>query len=102
MKKPNLNLQSGSELVVVIVIVAIIGGIYWWLWSTKTQSDHEARAFGREMINRLTVKHDLNYFSSNLSPQARLDMPPSVQKGMMEKLTSMGAPAQPIKIDENI
>ena len=102
MKKPNSNLRRGSGLVVIIILVCVIGGIYWWLWNTKKQSDHDARVFGREIINRLTVQHDLSFFRNNLSPQARLDMPPSVQQGMIEKLTSMGVPAQPIKIEENI
>ncbi len=104
MKNPNRSnwQRRGEGLVVVIILVAIVGGIAWWLFSTKKQSDREARAFGRDMIERLAVKHDVAFFASNLGPQAKLDYPPSTQQMVQQKLTGMGTPAQPIKIDENI
>ncbi len=104
MKNPNNSnwQRRGEGLVIVIILVAIVGGIAWWLFSTKNQSDREARAFGRQMIDRLTVKHDLNFFSSNLSPQGKLDYPPSTQQMLVQKLTEMGTPLQPIKIDETV
>ncbi len=104
MKHPNNSSwpRRGEGLVIVIILVAIVGGIAWWLFSTKNQSDREARAFGRQMIDRLVVKHDLNFFSSNLSPQGKLDYPPSTQQMLVQKLTEMGTPLQPIKIDETV
>jgi hypothetical protein len=94
--------EAGSGLVVVIVLLAIIGGLAWWLFNTKNTSDREARAFGREMIQRLAVQHDQAFFANHLGPQARMDFPPSQQQYMMGKLTEMGVPAQPIKIDETV
>src|SRR6476646_7587734 len=104
MKKPNqLNWhRRGEGLVIIIIIVAIVGGIYWWLWSTKKQSQREASAFGRQVIEELALKHNVSFMASNLSPQGKLDYPPSTQQMVQQKLTDMGAPAQPIKIDENI
>jgi hypothetical protein len=94
--------EAGSGLVIVIVLVAVVGGIAWWLFNTKKESDRGARAFGREMIERLAVKHDQAFFGNNLGPQARMEFPPSTQKYMIDKLTEMGVPAQPIKIEENV
>lgn len=94
--------EAGTGLAVVIILLAIIGGIAWWLFNTKSTSDREARAFGREMIQRLAVQHDQAFFANNLGPQARLDFPPSQQQFMFIKLTEMGVPAQPIQIEENV
>jgi hypothetical protein len=104
MKKQSLTKfnQRGEGLVIVIVLVLILGTGAWWLFSTKNQSDREARAFGREMVDRLTVKHDLSFFASNLGPQAKMDYPPSTQQLVIQKLTELGTPVQPIKIEENI
>ncbi len=104
MKHPNQSNwhRRGEGLVIVVILVAIVGVIAWWLFSTKNTSDKEARAFGRQVIERLAVQHDVAFFASNLSPQGKLDYPPSTQQMVKQKLTDMGTPAQPIKIDENI
>lgn len=102
MKKANLHRsfrESGQGLVVLIILLAIIGGGVWYLYNSRDTMDREARAFGREMIERLTVRHDRSFFN-NGSPQFRLDFPPLQQKDQIEQFTQLGVPAQPIKIDE--
>ena len=96
------NRARGEGLVVIIVLLAIIGAGVWWLFSTKTQSEKEAHAFGREMIERLTVQHDKTFFANSLGPQAKTDYPKPQQEYLVSKLAELGVPAQPIKIDENI
>jgi hypothetical protein len=92
----------GEGLVVVIIVLAVIGAGVWWLFNTKKTSDQEARAFGREAVQKLAVDHDLNFLSNNLSPQAKLQLPPSQQQMMISKFTEMGVPQQPVKIEENV
>ena len=93
---------SGQGLVVVIILLAITAGGAWWLFNNKQTMDREARAFGREMIQRLTVNHDAAFFANHLSPQAKVDNPRSKQEYIMSKLQELGVPAQPIQIDESI
>jgi hypothetical protein len=105
MKQPNSSYRNGTRgegLVVVIILVAILGAGVWWLFSTKKQSDKEARAFGREMIERLAIRHDGAFFGNNLGPQAKVDYPKPQQDYLISKLTELGVPAQPIQIDANI
>jgi hypothetical protein len=105
MKNSELDCRSdasGQGLVVVIILLAIIAGGAWWLFNNKQTMDREMRAFGREMIQRLTVNHDAAFFADHLSPQAKLDNPPSKQQYIISKMQELGAPAQPIQIDENI
>lgn len=105
MKNSELDCRSdasGQGLVVVIILLAIIAGGAWWLFNNKQTMDRETRAFGREMIQRLTVNHDAAFFANHLSPQAKLDNPRSKQEYIISKLQELGAPAPPIQIDENI
>ena len=93
---------SGQGLVILIILLAIIAGGAWWLFNNKQTMDREMRTFGREMIQRLTVNHDAAFFANHLSPQAKVDNPPSKQQYIISKLQELGVPAQPIQIDENI
>ena len=94
--------QAGDGLVVVIIFLALIGGGVWYLYYHKNEMDKEGRAFGRQMIEALTVRHDRAFFANNLGPQAKLDNPPSAQEAWIQQFTQLGVPAQPIKIEENM
>ncbi len=105
MKKIKLGSRSklsAQGLVIVIILLAVIGAGLWYLYSNKAATDHEARAFARDAIKRITVDHDLKYFSDHLGPQAKLDNPPSQQQFLIQRFTQLGVPAQPIQIEENI
>jgi hypothetical protein len=103
MKKTSSRTKvSGQALVVVIILILLLGGGLWFLVTHKQGVDKEARAFGREMINRITVNYDTKFYASHLSPQARLDNPPIQQQEFFAQLRQLGLPAQPIQIDENI
>ena len=101
-RKCNCRSNAGEGLVVVIILLVVIGGGAWWLFDHKKTLDRDARIFGREAIQRLAVNHDATFLANNLSPQARLELPPSAQQYMISKFTELGVPTQPINIEENI
>lgn len=105
MNKTKINYRSktsGQGLAILIIVLALIGGAFWWLFSNKATMDKQARAFGKEAVERLTVTHDATFLANNLSPQARLENPPSQQQYMISKFQQLGVPAQPIQIEENV
>jgi hypothetical protein len=93
---------AGDGLVVVIIFLALIGAGVWWLYSHKNAMDKEGRQFARQMVDAVAVRYDKNFLASNLGPQGKLDNPPSVQDEKIKQLRELGAPAQPIKIDEQM
>jgi hypothetical protein len=100
--KSNCSRRTGEGLVVVIILLALVGGGALWLYSHKNAMDKEGRAFGRQLVEHLAVQHDLEFFKGNLGPQAKLDYPPSQQQYLLTKFQELGTPSQPIKIDENM
>ena len=103
--KRNIDSRSrsgGDGLIVVIILLAIVGVGAWWLYSHKNSMDKEGRAFGRQMIDEVAVKHNLAFFANNLGPQARLDYPPSMQQTILLQFQQLGVPAQPIDIEERM
>jgi hypothetical protein len=105
MKKIKLSSRSklsGEGLIVVVIVLALIGAGLWFLYSNKATTDREAREFARDAIKRITVDHDLKYFSDHLGPQAKMDNPPSQQQFIIQRFTQMGVPTQPIQIEESV
>jgi hypothetical protein len=105
MKKIKLSSRSklsGEGLIVVVIVLALIGAGLWYLYSNKATTDREAREFARDAIKRITVDHDLKYFSEHLGPQAKMDNPPSQQQFIIQRFTQMGVPTQPIQIEESV
>ena len=93
---------AGDGLIFVIIFLALIGVGIWWLYSHKNTMDKEGRQFGKQMIEAVAVRQDLNFFRNHLGPQAKLDYPPSRQQEIMMLFKDLGPPAQPIQIEEQM
>ncbi len=87
--------KSGQILVVLIILLGLIGGGVWWLYSSRDAMAKEGREFGREAIQRIVVQRDVAFFSSRLSPAARLQFPPSVLQEFFSDIGKLGAPVGP-------
>jgi hypothetical protein len=105
MKELKMNSQSkssGQILVVLIIMLGLIGGGVWWLYSSRDAMAKEGREFGREAIQRLAVQHDLTFFSSRLGPAGRMNFPPSAQQEFISEMAKMGTPVGPLNVQGDI
>ena len=90
--KLNTRLRSSGQVVVILIIVLVLLGIgYWWLNSTKQEMAKEGKRFANEAAQKIVVQHDVNFFGSHLSPQARMNFPVSAQQEFMKDIAQMGA-----------
>jgi hypothetical protein len=102
LKMNSRSKSSGQILAIVIIVLALIGGGFWWLFTNKQSMAKEGREFGREAIQRIAVQHDLAFFSSRLSPAARLQFPPSAQQDLISRMQKLGTPAGPLEVQGDI
>ena len=103
MKLSSRTKFSGEGLLpVVIVLLLIVVGIWWYLQSTKSATEREGIRYGHEVIDRLVLKHDRSLLDQNLDAQAKLEMPPSQRDYLIQRFGQLGAPSPPIKIDDNV
>ncbi len=94
--------SSGQVLAIVIILLALIGAGFWWLSSNKQAMAKDGRDFGKEAIQRIVIQRDLAFFSSRLSPQARLQLPPSAQQDFISRMEKFGAPVGPLDVQGDI
>ena len=102
MKLNSRSKSSGQILVILGIIVALLFIGYWWLYSNKETMAKEGRAFGKEAVQRIAVQRDLNFFGSHLSPEARLQFPPSAQQDLMSRIEKLGAPVGPVDVQGDV
>ena len=85
-----------------IIVLVLLGGAWWWLNSNKEASAKDGRDFANEAIQKIAVAHDINFFNSRLSPQARMNFPASAQTEFMNEIVKLGAPVRPVDIQGKI
>jgi hypothetical protein len=102
MKMNSRSKSSGQVLGIVIIVLALIGAGFWWLFSNKQTMAKEGREFGREAVQRVFVQHDLAFFSSHLSPEARRQFPPSAQQDLFTRIDKLGTPVGPVDVQGDI
>ena len=93
---------SGQVIVVLIIVLGLVGAGFWWLSSNKEAMAKEGRAFGREAIQRIVVQHDINFFGSHLSPQARMNFPVSAQQEFINQIAKLGQPVGAVDVQGDI
>src|SRR6185369_1530984 len=94
--------SSGQVVVLLIIVLALLGGAWWWLDSNKESAAKEGTAFAKEATQKIAVQHDINFFNSRLSPQARMNFPASAQQEFMNEIVRLGAPVRPPDVQGKI
>jgi hypothetical protein len=105
MKKFKLSSKrksSGQVVVLVIIVLVLLGGAWWYLNSQKQMSAKEGADFAGEAVQKIAVQHDINFFNSRLSPQARMNFPASAQQEFMNEIVKLGAPVRPVDVQGKI
>jgi hypothetical protein len=93
---------SGQVVVLLIIVLVLLGGAWWYLNSTKEASAKEGRDFAKEATQKIAVQHDINFFNSRLSPQARMNFPASTQTEFMNEIIKLGPPVRPVDVQGKI
>jgi hypothetical protein len=102
MKRIQHSNSSGQILVIVIIVLVLCGIGFWWLYSNKETMAREGRAFGKEALQRIAVQRDVNFFGSHLSPEARMQFPPSAQQDLMTRIEKLGPPVGNVDVQGDI
>src|SRR6188472_770069 len=94
--------SSGQIIVLLIIVLALLGGAWWYLNANKENAAREGTAFAKDAVQKIVVQHDINFFNSRLSPQARMNFPASTQQEFMNEIVKLGAPVRPADVQGKI
>jgi len=97
--KRSANAVIGGQVIVLLVIVlAILGGGVWFLYSSRQDAEKNGRAFAALVAKRIAVNYDDKFFHVRLSPAAQINYLQSWRERMLLQLRQLGVPSQPIEM----
>ena len=95
MRQPGrTHLRNGQALVLVLIVLAVLAGGYWFLLSSRDAREQDAHRFAREAAERLFLKQDARFLNQTLSPTVQTLYPPSWRERFFTFVRDLG-PAQP-------
>ena len=78
----------------VLIVLAVLAGGCWLLFSSRTAREEGARRFAREAATRLFFQQDARFLNQTLTPRAQLVYPPSWRERFFAFVRELG-PAKP-------
>lgn len=96
-----LSLHSrvkGEGLAIWLILLALVGGGVWFLYSARAGGERDARAFANEVAQKVAVNYDEKYLDLRLSPRALIICMPSCRSVLIRRLRDFGPLAKPIEM----
>ena len=92
--------EGGAALFVIVLL--ILGGIVWWLYSSRQSAEKNARIFATEVAKRVAINYDEKFLHIHLSPEAQVQYLKSARDRLLDRLREFGVPAQPLDVQGDL
>lgn len=102
MKRARHSNCRGEGLSIWIIVLFIIAGAVWFLYSSRKDSDKSGHAFAAEVARKLAVDYDERYLVSHLNPENQAARLPAWRDRLLKSLRSFGPLTKPIETSGDI
>lgn len=92
----------GEGIVLLLIIVAILAGGTWFVYSSRQAAEKNCRDFAALVAERVAVHYDDKFLHVRLGPDAQKKFLQSVRDRLMARLRALGTPAQPIQLEGKV
>jgi len=96
------RIKGEGGLALLVILLLIVAGIVWWLYSSRQDAEKSARAFAAEVAKRVAMNYDEKYLHVNLSPDAQKTYLRSSRDRLLDRLREFGTLTQPIDVQGNV
>jgi hypothetical protein len=87
----------GEGFALWIIILALLGGVVWFLFSSRTDATRDARAFAQQAAQKIAVQFDDVFLRTHLNPEYQVTHPPSWRERLFSTLRDYGRLTKPIE-----
>jgi hypothetical protein len=92
--------EGGIPLLVIVLL--ILGGIVWWLYSSRVDAEKNARIFATEVAKQVAINYDEKFLHIHLSPEGQVQYLKSWRDRLLDRLREFGALAQPLDVQGDV
>ena len=96
------RIKGEGGIALLVIVLLILGGIVWYLFASRRDSEKGARLFAAEVARRVAINYDEKYLHVNLSPDGQKTYLKSARDRLIERLRALGVPSQPIEVQGDV
>lgn len=93
----NSHRKGEGGLAIWIILLALLAGAVWFLYSSRAEAERKAREFAEQVVKTMAVNYDVRFLNNHMSPQAQLNYIPSWRDRMAGYLKGFGPMTKPIE-----
>src|SRR5687767_3944359 len=93
----NIQRKGEGGLPLLIILLALLGGGVWFLYSSRAEAQKKARQFAEQIVQSMAVNYDVKFLNGHMTPQAQVNYIPSWRDRMVQHLKSFGPLTKPIE-----
>ncbi len=93
----NIQRKGEGGLAICIILLALLGGGVWFLYSSRAEAQKKAGEFAEHIVQSLAVNYDLRFLNAHMTPQAQANYIPSWRDRMVQHLKGFGPLTKPIE-----
>jgi hypothetical protein len=94
--------KGEGGLAIWIILLALIGGAVWFLYSSRRDADGKMRQFADQIVQTMAVNYDVRFLNAHMTPQAQTSYIPSWRDRMVGFLKGFGPMSKPIQTKGDI
>jgi hypothetical protein len=97
--KPDRNSHRKGEggLAIWIILLAMLAGALWFLYSSRAEADRKMREFAGQIVQTMAVNYDVRFLNTHMTAQAQANYIPSWRDRMVGFLKGFGPMSKPIE-----
>ncbi|HEX4641125.1 MAG TPA: hypothetical protein VH252_07045 [Chthoniobacterales bacterium] len=93
----NSNRKGEGGLAIWIILLALLAGALWFLYSSRSDAEKKMREFAGQIVQTMAVNYDVLFLNNHMTPQAQTNYIPSWRDRMVGFLKGFGPMSKPIE-----
>ena len=94
--------ERGQALVLVLIVLATVAALVWYLFHSRAETEQAAIAFAREAGTKLGRFHDAKFLDIHIGREVATQYPPSFRERLMNHLRRLGVASEQVDVEGSV